>query len=311
MTKKILIKNHTINFQNEKILYYKPMDSTAQNDPNKEEISKPGENHKYNDGSDTTVSHDIDKQDNDSSSHSNGDNRGRGRGRGGFRGNRGRGRNFNDNNERKNSSEKNGDDLFVRGIDFNATEDDLREAFSKYGEVTSCKILKDKETNKSKGIGFVNFADKKSAICALDDADNLTCKGRNLQVRFANDKEGEFKGKKGSFNHGDDNGNSRGRGRGGFRGNDRGRGSDRGRGGFRGGERGRGRGGDRGRGRGGDRGRGRGRGNDRGRGGFRGGNMNNDRGNWNDNKEDNNDNGWGSYNNNQRSRSKERNDNAW
>ena len=288
------------------------MNSTAQNESTKEEMSKPGENHKYNDGSDTTVSRDIDKQDNDSSSQSNGDNRGRGRGRGrgGFRGNRGRGRNFNDNNDRKNSSDKDGDNLFVRGINFDATEDDLKETFSKYGEVTSCKILKDKETKKSKGIGFVNFADKESAMCALNDADNLTCKGRNLQVRFANDKEGEFKGKKGSFNHGDDNGNSRGRGRGGFRG-DRGRGSDRGRGGFRGGERGRGRGGDRGRGRGGDRGRGRGRGNDRGRGGFRGGNMNNDRGNWNDNKEDNNDNGWGSYNNNQRSRSKERNDNAW
>ena len=281
------------------------MNSTAQNESTKEEMSKPGENHKYNDGSDTTVSRDIDKQDNDSSSQSNGDNRGRGRGRGrgGFRGNRGRGRNFNDNNDRKNSSDKDGDNLFVRGINFDATEDDLKETFSKYGEVTSCKILKDKETNKSKGIGFVNFADKKSAICALDDADNLTCKGRNLQVRFANDKEGEFKGKKGSFNHGDDNGNSRGRGRGGFRGNDRGRG-DRGRGR---GDRGRGRGGERGRG--GFRGdRGRGRGSDRGRGGFKGRNEErND--NWSDNKEE--DNGWGKYDNRERSRSKENNESSW
>ena len=282
------------------------MNSTAQNESTKEEMSKPGENHKYNDGSDTTVSRDIDKQDNDSSSQSNGDNRGRGRGRGrgGFRGNRGRGRNFNDNCDRKNSNDKDGDNLFVRGINFDATEDDLRETFSKYGEVTSCKILKDKETNKSKGIGFVNFADKKSAICALDDADNLTCKGRNLQVRFANDKEGEFKGKKGSFNHRDDNGNNRGRGRGGFRGNDRGRGRGSDRGGFRG-DRGRG---GRGRGRGNDRGRG-GRG--RGRGGFRGDNMNNDGGNWNDNKEDNNNNAWGGINNKERSRSKEKNESSW
>ena len=282
------------------------MNSTAQNESTKEEMSKPGENHKYNDGSDTTVSRDIDKQDNDSSSQSNGDNRGRGRGRGrgGFRGNRGRGRNFNDNSDRKNSNDKDGDNLFVRGINFDATEDDLRETFSKYGEVTSCKILKDKETNKSKGIGFVNFADKKSAICALDDADNLTCKGRNLQVRFANDKEGEFKGKKGSFNHRDDNGNNRGRGRGGFRGNDRGRGRGSDRGGFRG-DRGRG---GRGRGRGNDRGRG-GRG--RGRGGFRGDNMNNDGGNWNDNKEDNNNNAWGGINNKERSRSKEKNESSW
>ena len=268
-----------------------------------EEISKPGDNHKFNDGSDTTVSHDIDRQDNDSSS--NGD-RGRGRGRG-FRGNRGRGRNFNDNernNEKNNSNNSGEDNLFVKGIHFDASEEDLKEIFSKYGEVTSCKILKDKETKKSKGVGFVNFADKQSALCALNDADNLVCKGRNLQVRFANDKEGEFKGKKGGFNPREDNGNNRGRGRGGFRGNDRGRG-DRGRG--RGGDRGRGRGGERGRG--GFRGdRGRGRGSDRGRGGFKGRNEErND--NWSDNKEE--DNGWGKYDNRERSRSKENNESSW
>ena len=279
-----------------------------------QEISKPGENHKFNDGSDTTVSHDIDRQDNDSSS--NGE-RGRGRGRG-FRGNRGRGRNFNDNernNEKNNINNSEGDNLFVKGIHFEASEDDLKEVFSKYGEVTSCKILKDKETKKSKGVGFVNFADKQSAICALNDADNLVCKGRNLQVRFASDKEGEFKGKKGGFNSREENGNNRGRGRGGFRGNDRGRGGDRGRG--RGNDRGRGS--DRGRGRGGERGRGgfrgndrgRGRGNDRGRGGFRGGRNDerNDMGNWSDNKEE--DNGWGKYDDRERSRSKEKNESSW
>lgn len=192
----------------------------------------------------------------------------------------------------------------MKGIHFDASEEDLKEIFSKYGEVTSCKILKDKETKKSKGVGFVNFADKQSALCALNDADNLVCKGRNLQVRFANDKEGEFKGKKGGFNPREDNGNNRGRGRGGFRGNDRGRG-DRGRG--RGGDRGRGRGGERGRG--GFRGdRGRGRGNDRGRGGFKGRNEErND--NWSDNKEE--DNGWGKYDNRERSRSKENNESSW
>ena len=73
------------------------MNSTAHQESNKEEITKPGDNHKFNDGSDTTASH-HDKQDNDSSS--NGENtRGRGRGRGGFRGNRGKGRNFNDNDK--------------------------------------------------------------------------------------------------------------------------------------------------------------------------------------------------------------------
>ena len=264
------------------------MNSTEQQNSEKDFISKPGEN-KLNEGSDTTVSHD---KENDSSSHSNeGNRRGRGRGRGEFRGNRGRGRgrNFNSNENTHQYNNENveipsnaSENLFVKGINYEATEEDLKETFSKYGEVTSCKILKDKETKKSKGVGFVNYADKKSAVCALNDADNLICKGRNLQIRFAEDKEGEFKGKKSFNNHREENGNNRGGNRG------------RGRGGFRGNNDNRGRG-------------------NRGRGGFRGGNRNNERNNnrddWNNNKEDDN-NGWGGSNNRERSRSKE-NDNAW
>ena len=191
------------------------MNSTEQQNSEKDFISKPGEN-KFNEGSDTTVSHN-DKE-NDSSSHSNEENRrGRGRGRGGFRGNRGRGRNFNSNENTHQYNNENVEipsnaceNLFVKGINYEATEEDLKETFSKYGEVTSCKILKDKETKKSKGIGFVNYADKKSAVCALNDADNLICKGRNLQVRFAEDKGDEFQGKKSFNNHMEDNGNNRG-----------------------------------------------------------------------------------------------------
>ena len=130
----------------------------------------------------------------------------------------------NNNNENVEIPENACDNLFVKGINYEATEEDLKETFSKYGDVTSCKILKDKETKKSKGCGFVNFADKKSAVCALNDADNLICKGRNLQVRFADDKEGEFKGRKGGSNHREENNNNRGRG------GDRGRGGRGGRG---------------------------------------------------------------------------------
>ena len=164
-----------------------------------------------------------------------------------------------------------------------------------------------KETDKSKGCGFVKFTDKKSAVRALNDADNLVCKGRNLMVRFANDKEGELKGKKnrgsgnrdskgfGEKNNNSDedenkrNGSGRGRGRG--RGGDRG--GRGGRGGFRGGN-------DRGRGRGG-----RGKGHDQ-------NDDNNSRGRFNNsnNEENNSDQGWGSFNNRERSRSNEK-ENEW
>ena len=133
------------------------------------------------------------------------------------------------------------------GINYESIEDDLKDTFSKYGEISSCKILKDKETGKSRGIGFVKFGDKKSAVKAMNDADNLICKGRNLRIRYANNKNGEIKGKTGGKKfdkRNDDDGNNTwgndtknnensfndkgksGRGRG----NDRGRGRGRGRG---------------------------------------------------------------------------------
>lgn len=170
---------------------------------NSNNYSKPKDS-KLNEGSENSTSHENERQDRDSSngedskwSSRNNNNRGRGgrgrgRGRGGDRGNRGRGRNFNSNNNNDNNNNNHEEDdnvevpenaieeLFVKGINFEANEDDLRETFNKYGTISSCKILKDKETDKSKGCGFVKFTDKKSAVRALNDADNLVCKGRNL-----------------------------------------------------------------------------------------------------------------------------------
>ena len=156
------------------------------------------------------------KNDSNNFRNSNNDNRGRGRGRDRGRGRGGRGgrggRNFDRNNNSNSFGNSNNDnhsndnveipdnafeELFVKGISYESTEDDLRDAFSKYGDIVQAKILKDKETQKSKGIGFVKFSEKKSAVIALNDADNITCQGRNLMMKFSNDKEGELKGKKG------------------------------------------------------------------------------------------------------------------
>ena len=128
-------------------------------------------------------------------------NRGRGRGRGrrqgrrrgGERNNNGkdRGRNFNDNQKEENSSDDNievpenaVEDLFVKGINYEATEEDLQNTFNKYGQISSCTILKDKEAQKSKGCCFVKFTDKKSAARALNGDDNLVCKRRNIMISF-------------------------------------------------------------------------------------------------------------------------------
>ena len=65
---------------------------------------------------------------------------------------------YNNNSNSNNNSnlpEDVNEELFIRGINYKSEEDDIKNTFSKYGEIVSCKILKDKETNKSKGICLV------------------------------------------------------------------------------------------------------------------------------------------------------------
>ena len=96
--------------------------------------------------------------------------------------------NNNNNNNNKEVPEDAYEELFIRGINYNSEENDLRNTFSKYGEVVHCKILKDKETNKSKGIGFVTFKEKYQAYTAMKDAGNIECQGRKLKLNYANNR---------------------------------------------------------------------------------------------------------------------------
>jgi nucleolin len=86
------------------------------------------------------------------------------------------------------------EELFVKNISFNTTEKELAEAFQKYGDVEESKIVTDKQTGKSRGFGFLKFYSKKSAVEAMNDADNITVGGRNLLIRYSNDKNSDFKG---------------------------------------------------------------------------------------------------------------------
>jgi nucleolin len=56
------------------------------------------------------------------------------------------------------------------------------------------KICTDKQSGKSKGFGFLKFYEKESAVAAMNDADNIVVDGRNLQIRYSNDKNGQIKG---------------------------------------------------------------------------------------------------------------------
>ena len=90
------------------------------------------------------------------------------------------------------------EELFVRNIGYNTTQEELAEFFAKYGDVEESKIVTDKQTGKSRGFGFLKFYEKKSAVAAMKDADNIVVGGRNLQIRYSNDKNSQIKGGNGN-----------------------------------------------------------------------------------------------------------------
>jgi RNA recognition motif-containing protein len=79
--------------------------------------------------------------------------------------------------------------IYVSNLSFNVQDEDLREFFAPYGEVTSAKIITDKFTGKSRGFGFVEMTDNAAAQKAITELDNGTVDGRNIKVMEAKPKE--------------------------------------------------------------------------------------------------------------------------
>ena len=75
--------------------------------------------------------------------------------------------------------------IYVGNISYNSTEDDLREAFGQYGEVTAVRVITDRDTGRSKGFGFVEM---ENADDAAQNLDGYSFEGRNLKVNEARDR---------------------------------------------------------------------------------------------------------------------------
>ena len=79
--------------------------------------------------------------------------------------------------------------IYVGNIAYGTGEDDLRDLFTRYGEVSAVRVITDRDTGRSKGFGFVEMADDdkaKEAIAALDSNDFM---GRDLRVNEARPRE--------------------------------------------------------------------------------------------------------------------------
>ena len=79
--------------------------------------------------------------------------------------------------------------LFVWGISWNLDWQDLKDAFKEYWEVTFAKIIKDRETGKSKWFGFIEFENAEDATKAKEALDGAEMDGRTIKVDYAVEKE--------------------------------------------------------------------------------------------------------------------------
>ena len=79
--------------------------------------------------------------------------------------------------------------IYVSNLSFNVQDEDLREFFAEYGEVSSAKVIMDKFTNRSRGFGFVEMSDNAAAQKAIQELDGATVEGRAIKVSEAKPRE--------------------------------------------------------------------------------------------------------------------------
>nr|MDQ3032985.1 RNA-binding protein [Myxococcota bacterium] len=78
--------------------------------------------------------------------------------------------------------------LFVGGLSWGTTDDGLRQAFERFGEVAEAKVITDRETGRSRGFGFVTFNDGTAADQAVKEMDGAMLDSRTINVNEARER---------------------------------------------------------------------------------------------------------------------------
>lgn len=109
--------------------------------------------------------------------------------------------------------------IFVAKLSFDTQDDDLRDAFEEFGEVSSVKIIMDKFTGRSKGFGFVEMPNDEDGQNAIENLNDCELDGRTIVVKKAEPRENRTNNRRGGGGYGNNN-----RGGGGGYGNNNNRG---------------------------------------------------------------------------------------
>jgi RNA recognition motif-containing protein len=95
--------------------------------------------------------------------------------------------------------------LFVGSLSWNVSDDQLKEFFSSVGTVASATVIMDRETNRSKGFGFVEMSSDDEAKAAIDQLNGKELDGRAVTVNEARPREERPRGGGGGFGGGNRN----------------------------------------------------------------------------------------------------------
>lgn len=79
--------------------------------------------------------------------------------------------------------------IYVGNLNYRIREQELETLFSQYGEVTSVKIITDRETGQAKGFGFVEMADDDAGRRAVSELDGTEVQGRGMRVSEARPRD--------------------------------------------------------------------------------------------------------------------------
>ena len=79
--------------------------------------------------------------------------------------------------------------IYISNLSYSITDADLNDVFAEYGEVTSCKVIMDRETGRSRGFGFVEMPDDAAGQKAIDELNGAEYDGKTINVSVAKPRE--------------------------------------------------------------------------------------------------------------------------
>lgn len=89
--------------------------------------------------------------------------------------------------------------IFVAKLNYQTEEDSLRQVFEDFGEVSSAKVVMDRETGRSKGFGFVEMPNDDEARNAISELNESELDGRTIVVKVAQPRENNRDNRGGGF----------------------------------------------------------------------------------------------------------------